>query len=389
MNLDLYYGGAVRGKNRFPRPDLERRFMTKLEQGSGVRMFGLRRIGKSTMRQFALEQFTAQGRPHAFIDGQGLHSLGDLLSRLFQAMPTRQQNFGERVLRAVTAGPARVAIEALAKGLDHDDKLIPAYWQLLSSGIRQTLQDEAVRPVLVIDEFTYVIQNMVKRGSEADIDGLLASMREWRDVGMTMLLTGSIGLTGQARRYGLNLEHVNDLQPFDIPELGEDEARAFVFAATNQASEGRWTEAHTEELLRQVGALYPSFLVRGLQEIGVKNPPAPETFEETFEEQIRPDVHGEFVRQFNRRFDEYGALPNGERTGLILPALTSIMESDPHCDHTELPCADAFSQLDLGSVLDMLVEDGFVRFSQKSGGERLWRPASNLAKIWWSGRNWA
>jgi len=47
----------VRGAQRFPRPDLENRLMTKLQQGGGVRMFGLRRIGKSTMREYAIEQF--------------------------------------------------------------------------------------------------------------------------------------------------------------------------------------------------------------------------------------------------------------------------------------------------------------------------------------------
>jgi hypothetical protein len=386
--LDLFYGNAVRGKHRFPRPDLENRLISKLSQGGGVRMFGLRRIGKSTLREYVLEQLRAEKRPHAFIDGQGLHSLNELLSRLFQAMPAKQ-NFGQRVLRALAAGPVRVAVEAISKGLDHDETAIPAYWQILSEAIRRALQEDGPKPVLVIDEFTYIVENMIKRGAGADVDRLLASMREWRDAGMTMLLTGSIGLTGLARRHDVNLEHVNDLQPFDIPELTDAEARAFIRAATETTSQGKWTQAHTDEFMGQVGAFYPCFLVRGLQEVDVKSPPDPSKFEQVFEDRVRPEVHNEFLRQFNRRFTEYGELPEQERDKLILPALKAILEAADYCEHARIPCARPFTQVRLGRALDMLVEDGFVRFSQKANGMRHWRPASNLAKMWWTGRNWA
>jgi hypothetical protein len=351
-------------------------------------MFGLRRIGKSTLREYAIERFQAEGRPYAFIDGQGLHSLSDLLSRLFRAMPAKQ-NFGQRVLGAIAAGPVRIAVEAVSKGLDHDQSAIPAYWQLLSEAIRKALQNEGPKPVLVIDEFTYIVENMIKKGAGADVDRLLASMREWRDAGMTMLLTGSIGLTGLARRHDINLEHVNDLQPFDIPELTDAEARAFIHAATETTSQSKWTQAHTEEFMNQVGAFYPCFLVRGLLDVDFRSPPDPSEFEQIFEDRVRPEVHGEFLRQFNRRFTEYGELPDEERDKLILPALKAIMQATDYCDHAKIPCASPFTQVRLGRALDMLVEDGFVRFSQKVNGTRHWRPASNLSKMWWAGRNWA
>ena len=73
--------------------------------------------------------------------------------------------------------------------------------------------------VIVIDEFTYLLSNLIerdpKRGRE-DVDKLLASMREWRGEGMKMLITGSIGLTGLARKHNLNLEHLNDCSPKSI-----------------------------------------------------------------------------------------------------------------------------------------------------------------------------
>lgn len=386
--LQLFYGNAVSGNQRFKRPALEKRLMTKLRQGGGVRMFGLRRIGKSTLRNYVIEQLQAEGRVVAYIDGQGLHSLGDLLSRLFQAMP-QKRNFSDRVIGALAVGPIRIAVEAISKGGEFDQAAIPAYWQILSDAIRRSLQEDGAKPVLVIDEFTYVVSNMVKQGNAGDVDRLLASMREWRDGGMTMLLTGSIGLTSLARRHGINLEHVNDLQPFDVPELTEAEARAFIDEATSSVKQSQWTQAHTDELIHQVGTFYPCFLVRGMLELGIADPPSPNKFGEIFEDEVRPDVHNEFVRQFDRRFAEYEELPNDERELLIVPALAAIMATTDSCPHDAIPCPPGVNQRQLGLMLDMLIEDGFIRFSQKNDGTRHWRAASSLSRMWWAGRNWS
>jgi hypothetical protein len=37
----------------------------------------------------------------------------------------------------------------------------------------------------------------------------------------------------------------------------------------------------------------------------------------------------------------------------------------------------------LALALDMLTEDGFLRFSEDAEGERLWKPGSRLARLWW------
>ena len=222
--------------------------MRTLTNSAGIKMFGLRRIGKSTLRRYATEHFDATRRPYAYIDGQGLHSLNDLLGRLFQAMPA-EKSLMHRALGLVASGPAKTALESLLKGAKHEETALSAYWRLVSDAIRDALKGAGRPPILVIDEFSYLVDNMIKVGDRGrdDADRLLASMREWRGEGMTMLLTGSLGLTALARKHKLNLEHLNDLQPFNVPELTPTEAREFIRRATEAPSQGRWTEEHTKE----------------------------------------------------------------------------------------------------------------------------------------------
>jgi len=84
-----------------------------------------------------------------------------------------------------SAPPARAALEALIKGSGQDDAALAAYWQLLSGAIRTALAGAQNRPWLVIDEFTWLLANMIKRDpakGRAHAELLLAAMRGWRGV---------------------------------------------------------------------------------------------------------------------------------------------------------------------------------------------------------------
>jgi len=216
-----------------------------------------------------------------------------------------------------------------------------------------------------------------------DVDQLLAAMREWREAGLKMLLTGSIGVTALSRKYGLSRDHLNDLLPFDVPELTEDEARDFIRQATEGPSQGRWTEEHRREFIRQSGVLYPSFLVKGLLEIGVASPPSPAAFAEIFAKYVRPVLHEDFYNQFNKRFRFYGEIDKEGQKKLVVPVLKRIMEATDGTRLDDLELAEGYSRIDLAEFLDLLVEDGFIHFTEDADANRTWVPASRLARWWW------
>lgn len=386
MALVLYYGNAVAGDQRFDRPELQSKLLRTLANSGGVKMFGLRRIGKSTLRRYVIEQMEAANKPVVFVDAQGLESIQELLGALFGALP-RELDLKGRVLGFIAKdSPIRKVLEALASGTKTGEALVSAYWREAYNGIRSALRETSTPPLLVIDEFSFLLRNILKKNpneGREEVDQLLAAMREWREAGMKMLLTGSIGITALSRRYGLGREHLNDLLPLDVPELTEDEAREFIRQATAEPSQGRWTDEHTGEFLKQSGVLYPSFLVMGLLEIGVESPPPADTFAKIFAENVRPVLHEDFYNQFNKRFKFYGEIDKDGQRKLVVPVLKRIMDTADGIRLDDFELAEGYSRIDLAEFLDMLVEDGFIHFTEDADANRTWVPASRLARLWW------
>jgi len=386
MGLVLHYGNAVSGDQRFERPALQEKLLRTMASSGGIKMFGLRRIGKSTLRRFFIEQAEARGQPVVYFDAQGLHSIQDLIGEIFHNLPS-DSTLTKRALELLAKdSPIRSVLEGLARGSKTGEQVVAAYWREAYNGIRDALRESDHPPTLVIDEFSLLLQNVLAREPEDgrdQINQLLAAMREWRGSGMRMLLTGSIGVTALARRHALDRDHLNDLLPFEVPELTDAEARDFVRQATEEPSAGAWTSGHTDELLRQSGVLYPSFLVKGLLEIGIQSPPPPEDFARIFAEGVRPVMHQDFYNQFDKRFKVYDEIDRELRLQLIVPVLKCIMEADEGTQLEGLALPETYSRIDLAESLEMLVEDGFVHFTEDVEGNRTWVPASRLVRLWW------
>jgi hypothetical protein len=153
----------------------------------------------------------AASKPVAFVDAQGLKSIQDMLAELLGALP-RESDLKGRVLGFIAKdSPIRKVLEALASGTKTGEAFVSAYWREAYNGIRDALRATSMPPLLVIDEFSFLLKNILERNPKEgrdEADQLLAAMREWRDAGMKMLLTGSIGVTALSRKYGLSREHL-------------------------------------------------------------------------------------------------------------------------------------------------------------------------------------
>ena len=401
MTLHLFYGHAVSGSQRFPRPDLEADMLRVLEHSSGLKMFHLRRIGKSTFTVLAEERMRDRGYTVVSVDAQGLRSPDQLLFAMFAALPRHEGGLLGRMTAWVASDAAipqllRDTLSGALKGIVPRDKDVSSginhYWPTISAQIVRALQDERTKMLMTIDEFTYLLKNMMEdpRSNEPGAQGrqqadmLLASMREWRKAGLKMILTGSIGLLGLARKHRFSIEHVNDLSSFQIPPLRDEEARAFIAAAVAGHPGSTWTDAHTQALLHESQILYPAFLVKGLLAIGMANPPPVEAFSEIFASRVRPELHDNFIAQLNTRFRLYRDLDNAAQRALIVPILKQIMATSPApCPQSSLKSPGVFDQIDVQDGLSLLHEDGFILYNEARDGGRDWRSSSRLVDLWW------
>ncbi|MFH1136719.1 MAG: hypothetical protein V1816_11630 [Pseudomonadota bacterium] len=284
--MELFYGGPVDGDRRFPRPGLEKNLLRLIANGAGVKMFGLRRTGKSTLLRLVAERMAKQGYGLVEVDAEGMRSLDNLLFGVFKALSSNHDKFFDKVLCLVSSDPALPAAvkavwELIQKGggAPSDRNAIAEYWPLLSGHIVRSLKEDKPKLLLCLDELPFLLQNMIEDNPTSgprQVDQMLAALREWRNAGLKMALAGSIGVAGLARKYKFRGDHLNDLSSFDPPELTDLEARVFVQAAVDHASGGKWTGRHTDAFFKELDVLYPSFLAKSLLILDHTDPPQPE-----------------------------------------------------------------------------------------------------------------
>ncbi len=98
---------------------------------------------------------------------------------------------------------------------------------------------------------------------------------------------------------------------------------------------------------------------------------------------MRPVLHQDFYTQFDKRFSVYRKIDRDGHRDLVLPVLKCVTDAGDgsQLDAPALP--DRYSRIHLAESLEMLVEHGFIHFTEDADGNRTWLPASRLAKLWW------
>ena len=285
---------------------------------------------------------------------------------------------------------AASARDALGKLTGSHATDVQAYFGPIAAAIERTVQ-RSDRVVLMIDELPWLCRTILEgdaTGGHRRVDVLLASLRRWRTKGVRMLLLGSVGMVGLGRKYGLDLNHLNDLTPLEVPPLDQDEARTMVRALVAGGQVRDWTDAHTDALLAESAALYTSMLQRGFRAltVGGKAAPLPDVHE-IFATKVRPDLDATFYRQFDKRVQLYREL-DAPLSALLTSTLKRTLSSPEPTPLQALREAAGASvdAADLGDALSMLREDGFLNMRAMRDGSQTWRPASSLVSAWWTQR---
>lgn len=386
-----HIGTAVTGDKFFPRQALAEAFDSLMTRSNGAKLFGLRRIGKSSEAAACCERLKKDFKIVISEDAQGMTSEVVLLQAILQQLPA--DGLQKRLLAAIN-GDNAIAQNARnwltkASGGKPDDAL--AYFGPLMAAVENALeQSDGV--VLVIDEFPWLCRSILQSDpatGKTRVDVLLAKLRRWRDKGVRMLLMGSIGMVALGRQYGLDLDHLNDLQALSVPPLEPDEALAFVSALAVGGNITGWTPGHTDALLAESAAYYPAMLQKAFEQTSLGGRAAPiERFADFFAEKIRPDFDATYYQQFDKRRKRYRELPD-PLPHLLEGVLQAVMKVDGSVGWDALSSALAtsgeVSDADLGDALSILQEDGFLAMRAERDGS-LWRPASGLMSAWWRQR---
>lgn len=385
------FGTTVEGDARFPRPALEAKFDHLMTYTNGVRIFGLRRTGKSTEGRALCDRLRS-AEPDTqviYIDVQGMESEASLLVALLKSLPDRAKGWHARFFEVVASdqGISHMAREALQKyaGTSTD---IQTYFGPITKLLECALQPED-RLTLVIDELPWLCRSILEHDKErgpARVDVLLASLRRLRDRKVSMVLMGSIGMTALLREYGVYTEHINDLHLFEISPFDPDEAKKFLeWLVAAHGVEG-WTEDHTRCCLDECGALYPSALHMAFIQLTVGGKAAAlANFADIFADKVRPDFDATIYAQFARRLTHYRGLPQPlpHLTRALLGHILNASDQVATLPELHTVLSAGGDDSDLRDALTILREDGFLSLRAPRNQPDRWRAASPLVLSWW------
>lgn len=270
-----HYGQAARGENRWPRWDLECPIARLLLEGNSVSLFGLRRIGKSSLLVGIEDLVRKEGAVPVTVELQGANRIETLVAKLVEACERQ----GERGLAdgirsqytsAVLRMPAAVrAVYRLVTGGGGDEhpgaqvgpKDVLDYLEVALGSLAERLKQSERPIVLILDELPFFCQDLHAQGGaeQRHVAAFLAELRRWRREGLTMLVGGSIGVHRLERDLGIDPNLFGDLNHEQLPPLTGADAAALVAALARGCAFAFWTSDHDRTVLAAPAAAYPAF----------------------------------------------------------------------------------------------------------------------------------
>jgi hypothetical protein len=388
MGLKRHYGNPVSGEYFWPRPNITQPIVESLTAGESIKLFGLRRTGKSSIMLETATVLRNQGRHPVYVDVQGNDRVDQLCARLLAALPASDNI--NKLTQALTSDRVGMGIGVVQNLFNRGQQIAPAPTavlqriELIKGNLTNLLAQQNGSIILLIDELPFLIENMLNRGVPlADVNAFLATLRSWRQDGrLPMFLSGSNGLSWLIRERGIAREHFNDLiTTLTPPPLRSDDARAMLTALATEEDCPWMTDEIISVVLAESAANYPSFLQFAFGRLKDRKARTAEDVRHIFAEYIRPSFDEDFYAQFNTRINRLDKEhriaareilrlinKNGDRpTDLV--AVNDVLAGHQMIDGDE--------------ILSMLVEDGFITLNTADHAVAF---SSPLVRTWWQSK---
>ncbi|MGO9006501.1 MAG: hypothetical protein ACLQIQ_04025 [Beijerinckiaceae bacterium] len=382
--LKRHYGGAAIGDHFWPRPDITDPMIATLLAGESIKLFGLRRTGKSSVVFEIERELNKSSRNPIYVDVQGFDRVDNLVGALAQALPA--DNALSKITGMLSSSRVHRGTGLLARFSGRplpetpSPRAILHQVELLKGDLNKLLAQQQGTIILLIDELPYLVDNMLKGGLKpSEVNGFLATLRSWRQDGkLPMLLTGSMGLSWLVRDREIAREHFNDLVHYEAPPpLIEPEARAMLLALTAAEANPWLDKTMIDVALAESAALYPSFLQYAFGRLKDHRAKSADDVRRIYADHIRPGLDEDFYSQFDTRLGRY---EDAEKSA----ARTMFRKLDANSGdsvHLSALAQIALTQnVDSDDLLIALREDGFIRVDTRAGTASFTSP---LVATWW------
>ena len=382
-------GQPVSGDDFWKRPEVTDQIVEHLAAGTAnIKMFGLRRIGKSSVLRDLVTTLRARGLTVIHVDTQKHTQFRPLMADIVEALPTggkateiRKGLSNNKLVswlidRSAEAFGATTKTEGFVNEFNHH-----AAW----SGEIEALLKASGPVVLILDELPIMARNMLRSGYRAiDIEQFLATLRSWRfECNVRMLFAGSLGFGALERDHEVNIrDNISDLAVVPIPPLDRETAIEFVAKLAESSGFGDWNRKLSEAIVDESAELWPIFLQFGFDAAKRSGTRQPEAIASIMGTGVREQLDENFYSQFRTRLARYGDQEPAARMILKMVSTEGGSTSFAAIDEA----LEAKGWLDLrDDLLEYLKDDDFIEVNTRDAVVNV---ASKLVPVWVRARAW-
>lgn len=391
MAIKNIAGQPVRGDNFFDRPALVREFQKKINSGGSILISAPRRVGKTSL-MFHVHDIGMDGFYFIHMITESInseneyfkHILHRILDTEFLNIFEKQSKKAFHVLKDWAGRISEIGIKKIkfepGHSLDYREEFI---------NLIKEIDLEGKKLVLMVDEFSQAVENIIEDEGKREAIHFLQSNRELRqndDISrkLQFVFAGSIGLENIVSRLNcFNL--VNDLVTLSVPPLSTAESKQLLREITGNLPFSL-SEANMDYILEKIQWLIPFYIQLTVQQItdlyiGEDNAEKKrqgipkKTIDEAFSKML--ELRNCF-EHWNTRLRK--AFKKEEYT-FAKELLNAISEKENIRKEDIIALAQKFNVPDeYKDIVNALVYDGYINHNDDP---QVYRFNSPLLKMWW------
>lgn len=384
MATKVIIGQAVRGSDFYLRPRIIDDLILHLEKGDHILLAAPRRIGKTSIMFYLMDN----PKPNYLIKyliTQSVNNENEFYKRIYKkVIEILKGSTGLWTQTKELIKSKRISAITI-EGVTIDDVEVSYYNELLL--LLKSLDLKSEKLIIMIDEFSETLENIIKDEGEDKAIHFLESNRDFRHIPelhkkVQFIYTGSIGLENIVSRLN-KINSINDLYPYEVRPFTEAEAKDLIDKLIN-GSDLVIDDIQKGNIIAEIEWSIPYFIQIVVDEI--------DKIEWLANNYNQRAVNHEIIKQAiknsleNRTYFEHWLSRlriafKGNEYKFVLELLNTISE-DNFIHKNDIVNLSAKHQIQEGyrDVLNSLIHDGYIN-NLKDKSE--YRFNSPLLKMWW------
>ena len=379
--MAIIAGQAVRGEDFWDRPYILEDMIEVIERGEHILLVAPRRVGKTSLMYRVMD---TMGDTYivVYVNTQAAHSENEFWEKLFDALmdeefiATLQQRASNFVALLLTLRLSEVGTNGVRFGDGETIDYSKAFEKLLKN------YDGDKKLILMMDEFSQTIENIIQYEGMEKAEQLLETHRELRQnhklsKKASFVYAGSIGLESVVANIKSS-KNINDLVNISVPPLDNDEAKKFLkYLCTSNGMQIE--ESNVEYILEKIEWLIPFYIQLIVQELKRLDRRGVSISTSSIDNAIEKVLS--YKKNFIHWLERLEIFPKKERK--FSKEILNIISREKSIASNEL--LNLASKYDLKAydaqqVIHALKYDGYIN---NSSDEQTYRFNSPILRIWW------